>query len=216
MLLGMRPEILFPLFAPISTLKGVGPKIEPLATKLAGPLVRDFAFLGPQNLVHRPVTTAAEAIEGAVQTFLVTIDSHIPSDRPDRPYRIRTYDGTGFVTLAWFKVFGDHLARSHPVGVQRAVSGKVERFYGELQMAHPDYILAAEQLKDIPTDEAIYPATAGLPARTVRKLAHDALTRAPELPEWQDPTWLMLGVVAQPQVRRRLLAPDPRAQAAGL
>jgi ATP-dependent DNA helicase RecG len=191
MLLGMRPEILFPLFAPISTLKGVGPKIEPLATKLAGPLVRDFAFLGPQNLVHRPVTTAAEAIEGAVQTFLVTIDSHIPSDRPDRPYRIRTYDGTGFVTLAWFKVFGDHLARSHPVGVQRAVSGKVERFYGELQMAHPDYILAAEQLKDIPTDEAIYPATAGLPARTVRKLAHDALTRAPELPEWQDPTWLM-------------------------
>jgi len=191
MLIAMRPEILFPLFAPISTLKGVGPKIEPLAAKLAGPLVRDLAFLGPQSLVHRPVTTAAEAVEGATATFVVTIDSHIPGDRPDRPYRIRTYDGTGFITLIWFKVYGDGLLRNHPLGARRAVSGKVERFYGELQMTHPDYLLPAEQVAEIPTDEAIYPATAGLPPRTVRKLAHEALARAPALPEWQDPTWLM-------------------------
>jgi ATP-dependent DNA helicase RecG len=49
----MRPEILFPLFAPIASLKGVGPKIEPLVEKLAGPLVRDLAFLAPASLVHR-------------------------------------------------------------------------------------------------------------------------------------------------------------------
>ena len=79
MLMVMRPEILFPLFAPITTLKGVGPKIEPLVIKLAGPLVRDLAFLSPQSLIHRPVTTAAEAVEGEVQTFIVTVDSHIPS-----------------------------------------------------------------------------------------------------------------------------------------
>ena len=187
----MRPEILFPLFAPIATLKGVGPKIEPLAIKLAGPLVRDLAFLGPQSMIHREVTTAAEAREGEVQTFVVTIDSHFPSDRPDRPYRIRTYDGTGFITLAYFKVFGDHLVRSHPVGAQRAISGKLDRFFGELQMTHPDYILPAEQLKEIPTHEAVYPATAGLPPRSVRRLALEALSRAPELPEWQDPAWLM-------------------------
>jgi ATP-dependent DNA helicase RecG len=191
MIFAMRPEILFPLFAPISTLKGIGPKIEPLAVKLAGPLVRDLAFLGPQSLVHRPVTTAAAAREGETATFVVTVDSHIPADRPDRPYRIRGYDGTGFITLTWFKVFGDHLARAHPVGARRAVSGKTDRFYGELQIAHPDYLLPAEQLDDIPTDEAVYPATAGLTPRGVRKLAHEALARAPDLPEWQDPAWLM-------------------------
>ncbi|MFN3353655.1 MAG: hypothetical protein ACK4Z5_08610, partial [Brevundimonas sp.] len=37
----MRPEILFPLFAEVATLKGVGPRIEPLVRKIAGPLVRD-------------------------------------------------------------------------------------------------------------------------------------------------------------------------------
>ena len=40
----MRPEILFPLFAPASSLKGVGPKIAPLLEKLAGPHVRDVLF----------------------------------------------------------------------------------------------------------------------------------------------------------------------------
>ena len=191
MLRRMRPEILFPLFAPVSSLKGVGPKIEPLAVKLAGPYVRDFAFLSPQNIVHRPLVKASDAREGEVQTLVVTIDSHMPSDRPDRPYRIRTFDGSGFLTLAWFKVSGPGLKNQHPVGSKRAVSGKIERYWGELQMAHPDYLVPEERLADIPTDEAIYPATAGLPARTVRRLAHDALARTPDLPEWQDHAWLM-------------------------
>ena len=43
----MRPEILFPLFAPVRTLKGVGPKLAPLVEKLAGPLVRDVAVPAP-------------------------------------------------------------------------------------------------------------------------------------------------------------------------
>ncbi|HEY5008439.1 MAG TPA: hypothetical protein VII42_10565, partial [Caulobacteraceae bacterium] len=40
----MRPEILFPLFAPATSLKGVGPKLAPLVERLAGPLVRDVLF----------------------------------------------------------------------------------------------------------------------------------------------------------------------------
>jgi ATP-dependent DNA helicase RecG len=57
-------------------------------------------------------------------------------------------------------------------------------------MAHPDYVVAVEKAAEVPEVEAVYPATAGLPARTVRRLAHEALARAPELPEWQDPAWL--------------------------
>jgi ATP-dependent DNA helicase RecG len=60
----MRPEILFPLFAPISALKGVGPRVAPLLEKVAGPLVRDVLFLTPQNLVRRQLTTAADAHGG--------------------------------------------------------------------------------------------------------------------------------------------------------
>jgi ATP-dependent DNA helicase RecG len=187
----MRPEILFRLFAPISSLKGVGPKIEPLVEKLAGPLVRDLAFLAPASLIHRSLTTAAEAIEGAHQTFIVSIDAHFPPARQGQPWRIRTYDGTGFITLAWFKGHGPHLERQYPVGQKRAVSGLFERFGSELQIAHPDYVLPAERVGEIPEFEAKYPATAGVAPRTVRKLALEALERAPDLPEWQDPAWLV-------------------------
>jgi len=185
----MRPEILFPLFASVGTLKGVGPKVEPLVERVAGPLVRDVLFLGPQSLVHRTPTTVDRVVDGQVHTLNVQVELHTRPMRMDQPWKIRCFDGTAFLTLIWFKGHGEHLMRQHPVGARRVVSGKIERWGGEIQMAHPDYILPVERAAEIPEQEAVYPATQGLPARTVRKLAHEALSRAPELPEWQDAAW---------------------------
>jgi ATP-dependent DNA helicase RecG len=188
----MRPEILFPLFSSVSTLKGVGPRVAPLVEKLAGPIVRDVLFTTPVGLIRRSVTTVDQAIEGQVHTFVVTVDAHQPPSRLGQPWKIRAWDGTGFLTLVWFKGHGPHLERQHPKGERRAVSGKVERpdvYASELQIAHPDYIVAEERAGDIPEVETVYPATAGLPSRTFRKFALEALERAPELPEWQDAAW---------------------------
>ena len=182
----MRPEILFPLFAPSAALKGVGPKLAPLLERLAGPLVRDVLFLAPTGVVSRSRSTVEAALEGQAHTFLVWVDRHLPARGP-APYRIRVADDTGFMFLTYFKVFGDSLEKQHPPGARRAVSGKVERFRGELQMAHPDYLVPAEKLDEIPAFEPVYPATQGLPSRTVRRFANEALARAPDLPEWIDP-----------------------------
>lgn len=188
----MRPEILFPLFTSVSTLKGVGPRVAPLVEKLAGPIVRDVLFSAPSGLIRRTTTTVDQAVEDQVQTFLVTIDGHQPPHRLGQPWKIRAWDGTGFLTLVWFKGHGPHLERQHPQGARRAVSGKVERpegFASELQIAHPDYIVAEEKAGDIPLVETVYPATHGLPSRTFRKFVLESLERAPALPEWQDAAW---------------------------
>ncbi|WP_374576459.1 ATP-dependent DNA helicase RecG [Phenylobacterium sp.] len=186
----MRPEILFPLYAPVKTLKGVGPRVAPLLEKLAGPIVRDVLFLAPHSVVRRRPATVASAVEGEVQTFQVEIDEHQKPRGPQQPWKLRAFDGTGYLTLVFFGGFGGSVAEKNPVGAKRLVSGKVERFGSELQMPHPDYIVAPERAADIPELEAVYPATAGLPARTVRRFAHEALDRAPDLTEWQDPAWL--------------------------
>ncbi|MGR4865650.1 ATP-dependent DNA helicase RecG [Caulobacter sp. LARHSG274] len=186
----MRPEILFPLFTPVSTLKGVGPRVAPLVERLAGPLVRDVLLTPPTGLIRRTATTSDRAVDGQVQTFIVTIDAHLPPQRSGQPWRVRGWDEHGFITLTWFKGHGPHLERQHPVGARRAVSGKVERFGSEIQVAHPDYLLEAERASDIPPIEPVYPATAGLPSRTFRKFALEALERAAALPEWQDPAWM--------------------------
>ena len=183
----MRPEILFPLFADVDTLKGLGPKLRPLVAKLAGERVRDLLFLAPSGVMDRHERQIAEVQEGEVATLRVRVDAHQPPGRAGHPYRIRVADETGFAFLSWFKVFGDHLQRSHPVGAERIASGKAERFNTELQLVHPDYLVPLERAGEVPLHEAIYPATAGLPSRTVRRLAQAALERAPDLQEWIDP-----------------------------
>jgi ATP-dependent DNA helicase RecG len=185
----MRPQILFPLFAPVSSLKGVGPKILPLVEKLAGPLARDLVFLAPQGVIVRTPTDTASAREGEVQTFTVRIEAHLPPHRPPAPYRIRAFGGSGFLYLTFFKGGGPHLLRQHPVGCDRVVSGKVERRGAELQIAHPDYMVPLERAAEIPMVEAVYPATAGVTSRIIRKLVLEALERAPELPDWLDPAF---------------------------
>jgi ATP-dependent DNA helicase RecG len=185
----MRPEILFPLFAPITSLKGVGPRVAPLLERLAGPVVRDVAFLKPHSLVRRTSAQLAAAIDGQVMTFEVTIDSHQPGRAKAQPLRMRVSDPTGIITLVFFGRFGDQIEQRHPVGARRIISGKVEDDKYGRQMVHPDYMVAPEKRDEIPELEAIYPATEGLPARRVRTFALEALERAPELPEWLDAAW---------------------------
>ena len=118
----MRPEILFPLFAPIDGLKGVGPRVQPLLEKVAGPLGRDVLYVAPQSLVRREKTKTAEAVEGEHQTLLVTIDSHHRPGRAGQPWKIRAYDDTGFVMLVWFK--GHGVAPGAAASQGRAAGGK--------------------------------------------------------------------------------------------
>ncbi|MFN3931313.1 MAG: ATP-dependent DNA helicase RecG [Brevundimonas sp.] len=185
----MRPPSLFPLFAEVSTLKGVGPKVLPLVQKLAGPLVRDLLFLPPSGLIVRRRMTAVSATEGQVGVFEVMIDRLIVPGKPGAPIKVRATDDTGFVHLIWFGGSAQHIDRLLPKGERRLVSGKVERFNNEVQIAHPD-IFTLAQADDIAAVEPVYPATQGLTSRVLRKLVQAALEHAPELPEWQDPAWL--------------------------
>src|ERR1700761_1215240 len=123
----MRPEILFPLFAPIDTLKGVGSRVAPLLAKVAGgDKVRDVAFLRPHSLVRRTPSTLASASHGEVMTFEVTVDEYQRPRSQAQPWRVRVSDPTGFLTLVFFGRFADQLEKRHPPGAKRIISGKVE------------------------------------------------------------------------------------------
>ena len=186
----MRPEILFPLFAPVTTLKGVGPRMAPLVQKLAGPLVRDLAFYPPNGVIQRRRATAADAVEGETAIFEVTIDRLIPPHKMGAPIKVRAYDDTGFVHLIWFAGSPRHIEGLAPQGSTRLVTGKVEKFNNEVQISHPDYILPPEKSDEIPLAEPTYPATQGLGSRQIRKLCMASVALAPPLTEWQDEAWI--------------------------
>ncbi|MDF2764932.1 MAG: recG, partial [Rhodospirillales bacterium] len=184
----MRPPILYPLFAPVTSLPGIGPRIGKLIEKLAGPILVDLLWHLPSGIVDRSYRPKlAEAEVGRIATLTVLIEKHVPGGTPRLPYRIRCRDETGALELIYFHVQGDYLKRLLPVGEVRVVSGRVDKFQGALQMAHPDYALPPEQAANLPPVEPVYPLASGIQPKVLAKAIQAALSRAPELPEWIDP-----------------------------
>jgi ATP-dependent DNA helicase RecG len=187
----MRPSILFPLFAETRTLPGVGPKLEKLIARVAGGRVVDLIFDLPSGVIDRtyqPKLIAAEA--GRIATVTVTVSDHVvPRDRR-QPYKIRCLDDTAFMELVFFHAHADYLNKMLPVGSKRVLSGKIERYKDRLQMTHPDYILAPEELGELPLLEPVYALTEGLTPKPLAKAIRNAVAKVPELPEWLDPAYL--------------------------
>ncbi len=187
----MRPNILNPLFASVTSLPGIGQRLATLVEKLAGALVVDLVGHLPTGLIdrrHQPHLSTAEG--GAIATVVVRVERHMKSHNPRQPYKVRCSDPTGFIDLVFFNAREDYLLRTLPLGQTRAVSGKIERFGGELNMVHPDHIVPEEELATIQVVEPVYPMTAGLPPKVLRKAVEAALERLPGLPEWIDPAIL--------------------------
>ena len=186
-----RPKILFPLFAEVTALAGVGPRIAKAITRLAGPRVVDLLWHLPGGLIDRRFSPkVAEAPNGRIATITVTIDAHHPPAVKRRPYKVTCSDETGALQLIFFHAHADYLAKTLPIGQSRVVSGRIERFGGEIQMVHPDHIAPLGDIARLQTLEPVYPLTEGLTAKPLGKAIAASLGHAPELDEWIDPAYL--------------------------
>ncbi len=187
----MRPSILFPLFAEIRTLSGVGPKLEKLIAKVAGPRLVDLIFDLPAGVIdrsYRPKLIAAEP--GRIATLEVNVLDHLPPRVKSQPYRVRVSDDTAVMDLVYFRADAKYLTGLLPPGSRRLISGRVESFKDRLQMPHPDYVVAPQEAASLPQHEAVYGLTEGLTARTLSKAVRGALERVPHMSEWQDAAFL--------------------------
>ena len=186
----MRPAILFPLFAEIRTLSGVGPKLEKLIAKVAGSRLVDLAFDLPVGVVDRSYRPRlAEAQAGRIATVEVSVLEHRPNRVKAQPYRVLVSDDSSLMELVFFRAHADYLAGILPVGARRVLSGRIERFKDRLQMAHPDYVVAPEEIASFPLHEPVYGLTEGLTARPMAKAVRGAVEKMPALSEWQDPAF---------------------------
>ncbi|MBX3532269.1 MAG: ATP-dependent DNA helicase RecG [Rhizobiaceae bacterium] len=192
----MRPALLDPLFAPAIALDGVGPKVaELLAAVVPADLtgrelrVGDLLFVLPHTVIDRRKRyEIAHAPEGTIATLEVTIDRHQPSPRgkSNVPYRVFAFDETGEMALTFFHAHREYLEKLLPVGQVTIVSGRMEWFNGRPSMVHPDHMVPAAEAGGLPLVEPVYPLTAGLSPRVLRKAVSQAVARLPVLPEWQE------------------------------
>jgi ATP-dependent DNA helicase RecG len=190
----MRPSILDPLFAAVTTLEGVGPKVAAqFQTLLAGAgetiRVRDLLFHLPKGLIdRRKRAEIATAPEGSIVTLTVRIDRHQAPGRTQRsvPYRVFAQDETGEIALTYFRGQSGWLEKLLPIGETMIVSGRVEWFNGRPSMVHPDFVAPLAEAETLTLVEPVYPMTAGLSPKILRKAIGQALERLPEFGEWID------------------------------
>jgi len=201
----MRPTVLEPWFAPVGTLKYIGPatttallrllrparEVEQVA--LRDPILRDLVFHLPTGVLDRRITITTDQMEtGSYATLSVEVIEHVPPPRTRNrlPYRIVTRDASGILILTFFHVKDNYLLRQMPVGARRIVCGTAEMYDGQPSMVHPDIMVPVEKAPEVLTLAPTYPLTAGLSQRTLHKAIVQALGRIKPLPEWLDDAFM--------------------------
>jgi ATP-dependent DNA helicase RecG len=184
----MRPAILNPLFAETAALKGVGAALVRQLARLKLNRALDLLFHLPIMAIDRvQVDHIDESLVGRPIVVVLTIVRH-DSGGPRSPLRVRAVDGGGqWVDLVFFGQSGAWARSKLPIQEQRRITGKLDRYGQTLQISHPDIALPGDAMGPM-LREPVYPLTEGVTNKRMAQLVALALERAPDLPEWIEPS----------------------------
>jgi ATP-dependent DNA helicase RecG len=185
----VNADLLAPLFAPLTSLRGMGPAVVSLIARAAGgDRVIDLLFHMPESYLDRSARPTIRAAKpGMVATLAVEVVRHERPATSRQPWRIIVRDDTGVAELVFFRFTRE---AQTPPGAKLLVSGKLDVFNNRLSIAHPDHMVPIDQPDRIPVIEPVWPLTAGLWPRQVASALAEVLARLPEFPEWHDPALL--------------------------
>lgn len=182
-----RDPRLFPLFASLITLDGVGPSLmAALRRLLASDEPRVIDLLLQRPLAERPFDALEDVAlmsDGAKVTLLVEIGAHArPPPQSRAPYKVSALTGDIPIDLIFFHVRGGYVAEQFPLESTKLIHGRLASYRDRWQMAHP------ELLPDDPIERQraglVYALSEGLTQLKLKKLIEQALDLVPDLPEW--------------------------------
>jgi len=187
----MRPALLNPLFAPVTSLAGVGPRQDRLFRYLLGcedtPRLVDLLLHLPSSVIDRRARPKIrDATPGTMVTLEVTVARHRPAPprNPRAPYLVYASDDTGDVVLTFFRAKPGYVEKLLPVGARRYVSGTLQMFDGVPQIVHPDRVVDEAAFAQLSGIDPVYPLTEGLALGSLKRAIAQGLQKLPKLPEW--------------------------------
>ncbi|KGJ06187.1 ATP-dependent DNA helicase RecG [Paracoccus halophilus] len=181
-----RPPALFPLFAGVETLPGIGPRAAESLAQMGVTRLRDLILTLPHSGIRRrPVARLADARPPETVTVTITVQSHSPPAAKNRPWRVQCSDGVSDLQIVFFHPRRDWIEKQLPPGQRRVISGRIELFDGMAQMVHPDHI-GPEGATPPPEFEPVYPLSGRLTQGVLQKAVAGAMAQLPEAGEWID------------------------------
>ena len=166
-------------------LRGVGDQVAKRLKKLGIETVRDLVYHFPhRHNDYAKVRTISELVMGEVQTVVVTVWE--VTAKPLRPslWSVQAVlsDGTGNARATWIRHARPrqrpYLANSIKAGDEIVVSGRVSAYHGTpIFRDDPEFepVKGQENLVHTGRLVPVYPATEGLPQRTMRRTVKNAL-----------------------------------------
>ncbi len=202
--------------APVTTLRGVGPRVAERLARLGVRSVQDLLLHLPLRYEDRTRVTPIGALAPG-ETAVVEGEVELASARPGRRAALVCLlgDGTGRLTLRFFH-FGPGLQAQLARGTRLRAYGEVRPGPAGLEMVHPEHrVLPGAE--PVPLDTAltpVYPSTEGLTQSLLRRLAAAALAAleaAPGLELLPGDLLRRTGLPPMAQALRLLHRPEPQA-----
>jgi len=164
------------LFAPVTSLAGVGPRQDKLLRYLLGraetPRLVDLLLHLPASVIDRRARPKIrDAVPGTMVTLEVTVDRHRPAPprNPRAPHLVYASDDSGDVVLTYFRAQPGYVEKLLPVGSKRYVSGTLQMFDGIPQIVHPDRVVDEAGFAQLTGIDPVYPLTQGLAIGSLRR-----------------------------------------------
>lgn len=162
---------------PVSSLKGVGPKMVEKLHKIHIYSIQDILLHLPLRYEDRTrVYAVADVLTQQYATLVLTIQSSQVVFGKRRMLTVSAYDASGRITLRFFN-FNAGQKNALAEGRQIKCFGEVRRGAKGLEMAHPEYQFLGEE-QPAAVEESltpVYPTTEGLRQATLRNLTDQAL-----------------------------------------
>ena len=200
------------LSAPITSIPGIKAALASKFDKLGVKTVRELLYFFPRRHIdysHRKLISELEV--GVEQTIVATIWE---AAQRGTGYRMRTTeavvgDESGNIRVVWFNQ--PYLAKKLTTNSQIVLSGRVAEFRGRKLFQSPEWeLLESDDLVHTGRLVPVYPLTAGLYPRTVRRLVKGTLDRwLPELADFlPEGVRVSAGLLPLPEAIRQAHYPD--------
>lgn len=174
------------LDAPITALKGINRGLAPKFEKLGVKTIRELLYFFPHRHIDYSRTKLVSQLEaGEEQTIVANIWEASQKFLANRRRATEAVvgDESGNIRVIWFNQ--PYLAKVLSTNSRVVLSGRVDLFHGRKVFVSPEWeLLESDDLIHTGRLVPVYPLTAGLSPRTVRRIVKGALDNC--LPELND------------------------------
>ncbi len=157
------------LDAPLTTLRGVGPRMAEQMSKLGLHAIRDMLGFYPRRYVDYSALMSINHLTYGEQVTILGVVSDSRTQRRGGTRQLTHVivgDGTAEIQCTWFNQ--PWLANKLKAGTAVMISGKVDQYLGRLTFQSPEWELVEREQLHTGRIVPIYPLTEGMSAKSLR------------------------------------------------